>query len=77
MTRKKRQSDTVKKAIVESNQDVYTDLEPNKDLKWKFKNPNRKVLIGRYTYTQEDLDKNQKLAEYLIDKGLSDLLCYE
>lgn len=92
MAKRKRVSDSVKKAIKESNQEVYTDLEPNNKLdeviheneflnivgkKWKFKNPNRKILIGRSVITQEDLDKNQSIAEYLINKGLSDLICFE
>ena len=93
MARKRKQSETVKKAINEYNkQEVYTDLEPNNKLdevihedeclevvgkKWKFKNPERKILIGRMIITQEELDKNQKIAEYLIQKGLSDLICFE
>ena len=76
MARKKRQSDTVKKAIAEFNQEVYTDFE-TKERKWKFKNPNRKVMIGRIEITQEDLERNQETAQYLISKGLGDLLCFE
>lgn len=76
MARKKKQSDTVKKAIEEFNQEVYTDFE-SKERKWKFKNPNRKVMIGRIEITQDDLERNQETAQYLISKGLEDLLCFE
>ena len=61
----------------ESLDDLVSEKESTDDKKWKFKNPNRKIMINRITVTQEDLDKNQKIAEYLIEKGLSDLLCFE
>lgn len=45
--------------------------------RWKFKNPNRRILLGREEITSYDLEVNQGLAQILIDKGLSDLLCQE
>jgi len=45
--------------------------------RWKFKNPNRRILLGREEITSYDLEINQGLAQILIDKGLSDLLCQE
>lgn len=78
MARRKKQSETVKKAIEQykNEQETYTDLEQPKRV-WKFKNPNRKVMIGRIEITQDDLDRNQETAQYLISKGLEDLLCFE
>lgn len=43
--------------------------------KWVFKNPNRRILLGRQEITSYDLEVNQDLAQILIDKGLSDLIC--
>lgn len=45
--------------------------------RWKFKNPNRRILLGREEITSYDLEINQGLADILIKKGLSDLLCQE
>ena len=89
MAKRKRVSDSVKKAIADYKE-VDSSLE-NKldevihedeflnvyDKVWKFKNPNRKVMIKRMIITQDDLDQNQKIAEYLIENGLGDLLCFE
>jgi hypothetical protein len=49
-------------------------LEPKK---WVFKNVNRKIMLGSSVITNYDLENNQKLAEILIEKGLSDLICFE
>jgi hypothetical protein len=77
MARRKKQSETVKKAIKEYNeQEVYTDLEQT-EKKWKFVNPNRKLMIKGMVITQDDLERNQKIAQYLISKGLENLICFE
>lgn len=52
------------------------DLQPTPK-RWKFKNPNRKVLIGRQEITWVELDQDQAIAEKLIEIGLGSLLYQE
>ena len=58
----------------EKEVEVYTDLETPTKV-WLFKNVNRKVILDNSVVTSEDLEANQGLADILISKGLSDLIC--
>lgn len=70
---KKKYKKSASKELSNDEQQVYTDLE-KECVRWQFKNPNRKVMASGSIITNEDLLKNQKLADYLLSLGLSDLL---
>ena len=76
MEENKIEKKTSKRVYKKSDKNVSKKVESSLEAKkWVFKNVNRRVILSGSTITNEDLLKNQKLADILIEKGLGNLIC--